>query len=270
MSANERKIVVVDDEYDIVELVKAVLRTKGYRVIPAYDGEEGYKLTVQERPDMVIMDLRMPKMSGMELCKRIRANPDIADTPVLIMSSITAGSDKPDEYWAAGLHSDDFMPKPFDPLSLLGRVEYLLRKHQYISTAATRDASPRADSGPAERVDRDDPSEVVRTFVESWNRQDFNSEFSALGEEMLGGVSKDEYIKRRMTLYQDEGGEAIEHRVLDTDVRVSQNVATVACLREDMVRGAPRRKDERYTLKRTPQGWKIVAVRSRPITFTLE
>jgi hypothetical protein len=87
---------------------------------------------------------------------------------------------------------------------------------------------------------------------------------------MLGGVSQEEYIRRRRALYEDEGGNATEHRVLDTDIKLSHNVATVACLREDTVRGTPRRKDERYTLKRTAKGWKIVAVRSRPITFMVE
>ena len=278
MAFETKKILIVDDEYDIVELTKAVLRTKGYKVLAAYDGEEGYKMLCEEKPDLAVVDLRMPKMSGMELVKRVRANPEVADTALLVISSLTASSDKPDEFWAAGLGSDDFLPKPFDPLSLLGRVEYLLRKHQYVSNAGAIRPRTQIDSGddqtgaegkPA-RMNPQSPESVVRAFVESWNTKDFATEFRALGDEMLGGVSVQDYVQRRMQLYQDEHGDKVRHQVLDTDTKISHNLATVAVLREDDVRGTPRVKDERYTLKKTTSGWKIISVRSRPMTFQVE
>lgn len=279
MSYGTKKIAVVDDDYEIVELVKAVLRTKGYDIVTAYDGEEGLALILRERPDLAVLDLRMPGMSGLELCKRIRRNPDIADTPILVISSITTGMDKPDEYWAAGLGSDDFLPKPFDPLSLLGKVEYLLRKNQYRSSTGSMIRSEQTPGGnqPAREgmsgaasvgIGRD-PADVVRDFVESWNTKDFVREYKALGEEMTGGLSCGEYVQRRAQLYSDENGDATQHRILDTDVQVSHNAATVACLREDMVKGSPRRKDERYTLKKTANGWKIISMKSRPINFMI-
>src|SRR5881394_3775114 len=131
-----KKIVIVDDNKNMLDLIKAVLRTKGYELFAAYDGEEGLKVTQEVKPHLVIVDLRMPKMSGLEFCKRVRADESIATTPLLVVSSITVGTDKSDAFWAAGLGSDDFLPKPFDPLNLLGRVEYLLRKKEYVSAGA--------------------------------------------------------------------------------------------------------------------------------------
>jgi CheY-like chemotaxis protein len=276
LNFSNRKILVVDDDYEIVELIKAVLRTKGHQVVVAYDGEEGLKLLTQEKPDLVITDLRMPKMSGLEFCRRIRATPGVAETPVLVISSITSGIDKPDEFWAAGLKSDDFLPKPFDPLSLLGRVEYLLRKNDYVSTARAPDGAGKSAANDVGELkqgvadDADAPDETVRSFVESWNDRNFAKEYNALGDEMLGGLSLTDYIARRAQLYADEHGDEVKHHVLDTAVKVSHNLATVACLREDMVHGIPKRKDERYTLKKSAGGWKIIGVKSRPITFTIE
>jgi hypothetical protein len=115
-----------------------------------------------------------------------------------------------------------------------------------------------------------EPDEVVRVFVESWNTRDFVAEFNALGDEMLGGLTCQEYVARRAQLYADEKGDTVKCRVLDMDVEIRGQLATVACLREDMAQDSPRRKDERYTLRRTPTGWKIVTMRSRPMTFNIE
>ncbi len=263
------KILVVDDDYEVVEVIKIILRTKGYTIDVAYDGEAGLEQLHRGSPyDLVICDLRMPKMSGMEFCKRVRADESVAATPLLVISSMGSEVNKPDEFWSAGLGSDDFLPKPFDPLSLLGRVEYLLRKKQYVSHGA-RSTSAAVAAPPA--VNLKDPAQVVRAFVESWNTQDFGVEFDTLAEEMLGGLDRREYAQRRSQLYVDEGGTATKHEVLDvTVVREQENVATIACLREDTKGNRIERKDERYTLKRTSTGWKIVNVRSRPMNMSVE
>src|SRR5690606_25677081 len=132
-SSTRKRILVVDDEADVVELVRVVLSTKGYEVIPTYNGEDGLAAALAEKPDMIITDLKMPGISGMEFIKRVRANPEIAAIPILVISSLGSQVDKPDSFWTLGLGSDDFLAKPFDPLGLLGRVEYLLRKNTYVS-----------------------------------------------------------------------------------------------------------------------------------------
>lgn len=275
MNFSKKTVLVVDDDFEVVELVKAILRTKGHEVLVAYNGEEGWAQLLEKKPNLVITDLRMPKMSGLELCRKIRNTPEVMETPILVISSLTAGTDKSDEFWAMGLKSDDFLPKPFDPLTLLGRVEYLLRKNEYISSPRGPEGGNRAEprspaGGPAPTADVEKPGEVVTAFIECWNRKDFACEYKSLGEEMLGGVSIEDYVQRRAQLYADEHGENVEQKVLDSDVKITHNVATVAVLREDMINGVPKRKDERYTLKRTQDGWKIIGVRSRPLTFVVE
>lgn len=269
------KILVIDDEFEIVEFVKAILKTKGHDVLTAYDGEQGWELLMSARPDLAIVDLRMPKVSGLEFCRRVRRTPEVAATPLLVISSLGAVSDKPESFWAAGLRADDFLAKPFDPLTLLGRVEFLLRKRTYLSEAnhAEQFANSQAAEVPKTRIPagwKDDPEQVVRVFVESWNRRDFATEYETLAEEMLGDVQRDEYVARRQRAYEEAGEQRPQQIVLDLFSKVSHLMAAVDCLREDRIGDMKIAKDERYLLRKTADGWKIVSVRSRPISKTHE
>lgn len=265
-----KRVLVVDDEADVVELVRVILSTKGYDVIPTYNGEDGLAAALADKPDLIITDLKMPGISGMEFIKRVRANPEIATTPILVISSLGSQVDKPDSFWTIGLGSDDFLAKPFDPLGLLGRVEYLMRKGSYVSerqnpVGATAAANPTPPQGnpTAAILSSDDPADIVKAFIMAWNDQDFVIEYDCLGEEMTHGLGKNEYIQRRMQSYADDKG-ATRHQVIDCEtLKTSDITATVACLRDDTVSGSPSRKDERYTLKKTAKGWRIVNVRSR-------
>jgi CheY-like chemotaxis protein len=279
----KKRILVVDDESDVVEIVRVVLNTRGYEVLPCYNGEDGLRLLVSERPDLVITDLKMPGMSGMEFIKRLRAMADVAHTPVLVISSLGSQVEKPDAFWSMGLGSDDFLAKPFDPLSLLGRVEYLLRKNDYVSEKPAGGGAAGPGAGAAgigagsaaagrnrpgkEALSSDDPADVVRAFVDAWNHQDFETEANALSSEMLHGLSRADYISRRQQSFADDAN-ATRHQAIDIQM-ISGNdlAATVACLRDDIIRGVSHRKDERYTLKKTPEGWKIVNVRSRVLAM---
>lgn len=274
MSGTTRKrVLVVDDEPDVVELVRVILNTKGYDILTSYDGESGLATAIADKPDLIITDLKMPGMSGMEFIKRIRATPEIAETPILVISSLGSQVDKPDSFWTMGLGSDDFLAKPFDPLGLLGRVEYLMRKGMYVSerrnpVGAGANATPPAGTSMNEALTSDDPADVVRAFIMAWNEQDFVTEYDCLGEEMLHGLGKNEYIRRRMQSYADDRG-ATRHQVIDAEaLKTSDLTATVACLRDDTVDGEPNRKDERYTLKKTNTGWRIVNVRSRALAMS--
>lgn len=277
MASNTRKrVLVVDDETDVVELVRVVLSTKGYEVIPTYNGEDGLEAAQTEKPDLIITDLKMPGMSGMEFIKRLRANPEVSSIPILVISTLGSQVDKPDEFWTVGLGSDDFLAKPFDPLGLLGRVEYLMRKQSYVSerrnpvgaSVAAGNDTPAEGTTSQTKVNTEDPAEVVRAFVMSWNDQDFVVEYDCLSEEMLYGLGKNEYIQRRMQSFADDKGET-RHQVIDVEtLKVGDVTATVACLRDDTTSSGSSRKDERYTLKKTPAGWKIVNVRSRSLAMS--
>jgi len=277
MSRTRRRVLVVDDESDVVELVRVILSTKGYEVIPTYNGEDGLAAALADKPDLIITDLKMPGISGMEFIKRVRANPEVAGIPILVISSLGSQVDKPDSFWTLGLGSDDFLAKPFDPLGLLGRVEYLLRKNSYVSErvnpvgasiAMGATPTPHSVNTPNPALVSDNPADVVKAFITSWNDQDFVTEYDCLGEEMLHGLGKNEYIHRRMQSFADDKG-ATKHQVIDAEpLKTGELTATVACLRDDTVSGASHRKDERYTLKKTLNGWKIVNVRSRALAMT--
>lgn len=121
------KIVIAEDEPDIRELIAFTLRFAGYEVITGSNGEEGYQLTRTERPDLVMLDVRMPKLTGYEACKRIKSEPELADIPVIFLSA--KGQEKEIEQGlAAG--AEEYLLKPFAPDQLVERVKAVLAKYQ--------------------------------------------------------------------------------------------------------------------------------------------
>ena len=267
-----KKIVVIDDEQDILEIVKATLKTKGYQLYAADNGEDGWRLIQQNRPDLIITDLKMPRMSGLELRKRLQASKELKDTPIIVMSGIGRETGKGDEFWRTGLKTDDFISKPFDPLDLLGRVEYIFRRKDYISSGAngsrvqTHSPSDSVVVSPGPSLKDLRPEEVVRIFVESWNSQDFPREFRCLAEEMTGGISEKDYIHRRMQCYQEVHGQYRNQKVLEVEsTKTSHNLSSVVIIREDTQGARTTKSKQSFALRKTAQGWKIVSVRSKSI-----
>ncbi len=120
------KIVIAEDEPDIRELIAFTLRFAGHDVITGQNGLEGYELTKREHPDLVMFDVRMPKMTGYDACKKIKEDPDIADTPVIFLSA--KGQENEIE---AGLSAgaEEYLLKPFAPDQLTERVKSVLAKN---------------------------------------------------------------------------------------------------------------------------------------------
>ncbi|CAN5213786.1 response regulator transcription factor [soil metagenome] len=116
------KILVVDDEPNIREVVGRYLRREGYAVVPAADGEEALRLYRRERPGLVVLDLMLPKVSGIEVCRRIQAEGRVP----LIM--LTARGEEEDRIVGLGLGADDYVVKPFSPRELVARVGAVLRR----------------------------------------------------------------------------------------------------------------------------------------------
>ena len=116
------KILVVDDEPNIREVVGRYLRREGYVVVPAADGEEALRLYRRERPGLVVLDLMLPKVSGIEVCRRIQTEGRVP----LIM--LTARGEEGDRILGLGLGADDYMVKPFSPRELVARVGAVLRR----------------------------------------------------------------------------------------------------------------------------------------------
>ena len=119
--ANE-KILVVDDDTNICELLRLYLTKEGYQVTTANDGEEGLDKFNQVKPDMVLLDVMMPKMDGWEVCRRIRASSQV---PVIML---TARGEERDELQGFKLGVDEYISKPFSPKILVARVNAILRR----------------------------------------------------------------------------------------------------------------------------------------------
>ena len=121
--ANE-KILVVDDDTNICELLRLYLTKEGYQVTVANDGEEGLEKFNQVKPDMVLLDVMMPRMDGLEVCRRIRK---AGNTPVMML---TAKGETFDKVLGLELGADDYVVKPFDAKEVVARVKAVLRRTQ--------------------------------------------------------------------------------------------------------------------------------------------
>ena len=116
-------ILVVDDDPVILQLLQVNFEMEGFAVITAADGQEGVDRTRAERPDVIVSDVMMPRKSGLELVAELKADPDTATIPVLLLTAKAQQSDIAD-----GLEkgADDYVTKPFEPLELVDRVNRLL------------------------------------------------------------------------------------------------------------------------------------------------
>ena len=124
------KILVVDDEKSIVEIISYNLQKEGYEVITAYDGMQGLKTALSENPDLILLDIMMPKLDGFELCKRLREKK--LQTPIIML---TARAEEVDKVLGFELGADDYVTKPFGVRELMARVKANLRKRAEPETA---------------------------------------------------------------------------------------------------------------------------------------
>jgi len=117
-----KRILVVDDDEKTVELVKLYLNRDGYRVLTAYDGIEALRLARERHPDLIVLDLMLPGMDGLEVCRVLR---DESDVPIIMLTARTTDQDK-----LKGLDqgADDYVTKPFSPRELAARVRTVLRR----------------------------------------------------------------------------------------------------------------------------------------------
>ncbi|MGA3207905.1 MAG: response regulator [Syntrophales bacterium] len=120
-----KKILIVDDEKDIVDLVSYNLEKEGFTTIKAYDGESALKLVDAKKPDLVILDLMLPGVRGLEVCKFIRKNPEIETLPIIML---TAKGDQVDKILGLEMGADDYVTKPFNVRELIARVRAVMRR----------------------------------------------------------------------------------------------------------------------------------------------
>ena len=119
------KILVVEDEEDIAALIKLQGELAGYKVHVEVDGLNGLRAVEREKPDLVILDIMLPGQSGLDVCRKIKTNPELRDIPVIIIS---AKSEELDVVLGLELGADDYVTKPFSPKILFSRVRAVLRR----------------------------------------------------------------------------------------------------------------------------------------------
>jgi two-component system phosphate regulon response regulator PhoB len=119
------RILVVDDEPDLLELVRVNLDQAGYRVDTALSGGSGLEQLHRARPDLIVLDLMLPDVSGMDLCRQLRGDPEFAELPIIML---TAKADEVDRVVGFELGADDYVTKPFSPRELTLRIGAVLRR----------------------------------------------------------------------------------------------------------------------------------------------
>ena len=120
-------ILVVDDEKDILELISYNLKKEGFNITTLTNGEEALRLIKRKNPDLIILDLMLPGIQGMDLCKILQSSEDTSLIPIIML---TAKSEEPDMVLGLEMGADDYITKPFSPRALVARVKAVLRRVQ--------------------------------------------------------------------------------------------------------------------------------------------
>ena len=127
-----QKILIVDDEKEIRDLIEIYLKSEGYETLKAADGEEALNILNKEEPDLIILDIMMPKMNGIDACLKIREERQM---PIIMLS---AKSEDVDKILGLNMGADDYLTKPFNPLELVARVKSQLRRFYKLNPKATK------------------------------------------------------------------------------------------------------------------------------------
>lgn len=124
-SHSMKRVLIIEDDRDIVELVRYNLANEGFQVSAAYDGGTGLNTLKKTPPDLLLLDLMLPKLSGLEICREVRRDDSLNRLPILML---TARGDEADRVVGLEMGADDYVTKPFSPRELLARVKALLRR----------------------------------------------------------------------------------------------------------------------------------------------
>ncbi|MCL4248354.1 MAG: response regulator [Anaerolineae bacterium] len=131
-------VLIADDNADNRQLLIDIIQSIGHEVVSAFDGPETLALVRDRKPDLVILDVNMPGMSGFEVCNQLKADPETDDIPVVMLTALRA-----DDYKTQGIVStaDDYVSKPFNPRELIARIKLWLEPKEAVDTLSKSDQS---------------------------------------------------------------------------------------------------------------------------------
>jgi len=121
----QKHIIVIEDEKDILDVLEYNLKREGFRVSTSSDGKVGLKMVRQDKPDLVLLDIMLPEIDGLEICRILKSEPSTSAIPVIM---VTAKEEESDVVLGLGLGADDYVTKPFSPKELIARIKALLRR----------------------------------------------------------------------------------------------------------------------------------------------
>ena len=130
--SEEKTVLIVEDEKNIVDILRFNLERKGYRTLEAYDGEEGLRKARTEKPDLILLDIMLPKMIGFDVCEALRKDGD--NVPILLL---TAREEEDDKVRGLEIGADDYITKPFSMREVIARVEANIRRTSMAAPAGT-------------------------------------------------------------------------------------------------------------------------------------
>ena len=135
MAAGPKRILIVEDDRDILDLVRLYTEKEGYRTSLAATGPDALRLAKSDRPDLILLDLMLPDLDGLEVCKRLRGDPTTAMIPIIML---TAKAEESDTIIGLELGADDYVTKPFSPKALIARIKALFRRLERAQEAPAR------------------------------------------------------------------------------------------------------------------------------------
>ena len=204
------RVLVIEDETDLRDLLQYNLKAAGYEVLVASDGATGVALARDHRPDLVLLDIMLPDMSGLEVCRAIKSQPQSRDTQVMM---VTAKGEEIDRVVGFELGADDYVVKPFSTRELLLRVQAVLRRRQTAGAPGADGEASGAIHFGCLVMDRD----AHRAFVEGAEVQ-----LTALEFKLLGTLyDRRDRVQTRGSLLEDVWGASSDMatRTVDTHVK---------------------------------------------------
>ena len=133
--SDRKRILIVDDEKDLVDILKARLEIEGYEILAAYDGQEGLEKAQEEKPDLILLDVMMPKMNGYQVCRLLKYDEEFQNIPVII---ITARGQEQDKMTGDEVGADEYITKPFENGVLFAKIKELLGKSRNKKTSQSK------------------------------------------------------------------------------------------------------------------------------------
>jgi DNA-binding response OmpR family regulator len=192
-------ILLVDDDRRILELLEIAFAAHGFRVLTAPDGDAAMKCVLTERPDLLVLDVRLPKKSGLEVCEWLRRDPDDPSVPVIMVSAVV---DMETRLQAFTRGADDYLTKPFSPKELIARVKRLLAR-------STEARAARARQHELERESAHARESAQRSHAATKHEQRLRDLELGPGLDLLGADDEDELARRLLPLIRSRLGSTV-------------------------------------------------------------